>query len=153
MIFDYRFGNIDDIEDVFRLNRRIFDEAWSKDMMLQSLQVGYDLYVCYQQKSLVGYLLSQDILYETQVMQLGVDLGCRRRGVAKELMEMLIQDKQDMDMILLEVRASNLEAQSFYRSLSFAEAGRRPKYYQPTPTKPSEDAILMSLIPPTVEES
>jgi len=147
MLFDYRAGNIDDIEDVFRLNRRIFDEAWSKDMMLQSLQVGYDLYVCYQQKHLVGYLLSQDILYETQVMQLGVDLDYRRQGVAKELMHMLIQEKQDMDMIVLEVRASNVDAQAFYSRLSFAEIGRRPKYYQPTPTKLSEDAILMSLAP------
>ena len=147
MTFDYRDGNIDDIEDVFRLNRKVFDEAWSKDMMLQSLQVGYDLYVCHQQKSLVGYLLCQDILFETQVMQLGVDQAYRRKGVAKELMQMLIQEKKEMDMIMLEVRASNVDAQAFYLDLSFAEVGRRPKYYKQTPTKPSEDAILMSLNP------
>jgi ribosomal-protein-alanine N-acetyltransferase len=143
MAFDFRDGNIDDIEAVFRLNRDVFDEAWSKDMMLQSLQVGYDLYVCYEDKSLVGYLLSQDILFETQLMQLAVSQACRRKGVAQKLMQMLIQDKQGMDNLILEVRLSNASAQSFYAQTGFSELARRPNYYRKTPTKPREDAVLM----------
>ncbi|MDX8388480.1 MAG: ribosomal protein S18-alanine N-acetyltransferase [Ghiorsea sp.] len=144
MMFDFRDGNIDDIEAVFRLNRDVFDEAWSKNVMLQSLQVGYDLYVCYDEQVLVGYLLSQDILFETQVMQLAVSQKCRRKGVAQRLMQMLIRDKQDMDSLMLEVRLSNTRAQQFYKHTGFSEVARRPNYYKKTPTKPREDAVLMA---------
>jgi len=43
--------------------------------------------------------------------------------------------------LLLELRASNLPALAFYRSLGFTEAGRRPRYYH----DPIEDALLMRL--------
>ncbi|MDQ7003132.1 MAG: ribosomal protein S18-alanine N-acetyltransferase [Ghiorsea sp.] len=143
MALNYREGNIDDIEAVFALNRQVFDEAWSKTVMLQSLQVGYDLFVCHRGQDLLGYLLSQDILFETQVMQLAVREDMRRQGMALRLMDMLMQAKQDMDEMLLEVRVSNLGAQNFYQALGFVSIARRPNYYAKTSTKPREDAVLM----------
>ncbi len=140
----YRVGNIDDIEDVFRLNRLVFDEAWSKDVLLQSLRFGYDLQVCYQQNTLVAYVLSQDILLETEIMQLCVHQDFRRLGIAKKLMLMLLQDKQDMEAMILEVRASNTAARLFYASFEFIQVGMRPHYYRQTASQPREDAVLMS---------
>ncbi len=145
MQLEYRLGSIDDIEAVFSLNRLVFDEAWSKHVMLQSLQVGYDLYVCYQEKLLIGYVLSQDILLETQIMQVCVHQDFRRLGVAKKLMKMLMLTKQDMQSLMLEVRKSNQAAQTFYHHLGFACVGNRPNYYRATKTKPREDAIVMAL--------
>jgi ribosomal-protein-alanine acetyltransferase len=147
MTLDYRAGHIDDIEAVFALNRQVFDEAWSKTVMLQSLQVGYDLFVCYQEEDLLGYVLSQDILFETQVMQLAVRMDVRRQGIAQQLMGMLMQAKQDMDELILEVRASNLGAQAFYKALGFVAVAIRPKYYARTASKPREDAVVMSYKP------
>ena len=145
MSTEFRFGNIDDIEDVFALNRRVFDEAWSKDVMLQSLQVGYDLYVCYEGSTLQGYVLSQDILDETQVMQVAVHPEFRRQGIARKLMQMLMEDKQEMVSLILEVRLSNLGSKEFYQHLGFEQIGIRPNYYSKTATKPSEDAVLMAI--------
>ncbi len=142
--FIYRNGNIDDIEAVFRLNRQVFDEAWSKDVMLQSLQVGYDLQVCYLDDILVAYVLSQDILLETQIMQVCVHQDFRRLGVAKQLMLQLMQNKQDMENLMLEVRASNQGAQAFYADLGFETQGVRPNYYSKTSRLPREDAVIMS---------
>jgi ribosomal-protein-alanine acetyltransferase len=147
MTLDYRAGHIDDIEAVFALNRQVFDEAWSKTVMLQSLQVGYDLFVCYQEEDLLGYVLSQDILFETQIMQLAVRMDVRRQGIAQQLMGMLMQAKQDMDELILEVRASNLGAQAFYKALGFVAVAIRPKYYAKTASKPREDAVVMSYKP------
>jgi len=144
----YRRGHIDDIEAVFCLNWDIFDESWSKSVMLQSLQVGYNLFVCHQGETLVGYVLSQDILFETQVMQLAVAADYRRMSIAKQLMVMLIQEKQGYDAILLEVRASNAAAQAFYKALNFEMVGKRPNYYAKTKNKPREDALLFSLLKP-----
>ncbi|MDX8381915.1 MAG: ribosomal protein S18-alanine N-acetyltransferase [Ghiorsea sp.] len=143
MSFTYRNGNIDDIEAVFRLNRKIFDEAWSKYVMLESMRFGYGLHVCFDDDTLVGYVLSQDILSETQVMQICVNADYRRKGVAKNLMLMLFQDKQDIQSFMLEVRASNMGAQAFYKGMGFSEVGVRPNYYSKTKTKPREDAVVM----------
>ncbi len=147
MDFTYRQGNIEDIEAVFQLNHLVFDEKWSKEVMLQSLQVGYDLYVCFQGSHLVAYVLSQDILYETQIMQLAVALEYRRLGIAKQLMLMLMQAKKDYDVLMLEVRASNMGAQAFYAALNFKQVGQRPNYYAKTKNKPREDAILFAFKP------
>ena len=146
MSLSYRNGNIDDIEAVFRLNQRVFDEAWSKNVMLQSLQVGYDLFVCFHENDLVAYVLSQDILLETQIMQVCVHQDFRRVGVGKTLMQMLMQCKQDSQALLLEVRKSNLEAQNFYANLGFTQAGLRPNYYSKTKTIPREDAVVMTYL-------
>jgi len=146
-VLSYREGNIDDIEAVFRLNRAVFDESWSKDVMLQSLQVGYDLFVCYQEAVLVGYVLSQDVLYETQIMQLAVAESYRRLGIGHDLMQLLIGDKQGMEALMLEVRLSNCGAQSFYKALGFVPVGQRPNYYSKTKTLPREDAVLLRLSP------
>ena len=146
-MFNYREGNIDDIEAVFALNRKVFDEAWSKTVMLQSLQVGYDLFVCYQKEDLLGYVLSQDVLFETQVMQLAIREDKRRQGIAQHLMGMLMQAKQDMDELVLEVRVSNLGAQAFYRALGYTEVAKRPKYYAKTASKLREDAVVMTCKP------
>lgn len=143
MALNYREGNIDDIKAVFALNRQIFDEAWSKDVMLQSLQLGYDLFVCYQGKDLLGYVLSQDILFETQIMQLAVREDIRRQGIAQKLMRMLMQSKHDMEELVLEVRASNVAAQAFYQALGYKAVARRPNYYAKTASRPREDAVLM----------
>jgi len=148
--FNYREGNIDDIEAVFALNRQVFDEAWSKDVMLQSLQVGYDLFVCYQGGDLLAYVLSQDILFETQIMQLAVRADVRRQGIAQKLMGMLMQAKQDMDALALEVRVSNIGAKAFYQALGYDPVAIRPNYYAKTGSKPREDAVLMIYKPNSI---
>ncbi len=146
----YRRGNINDIEQVFALNREVFDEAWSKPVMLQSLQLGYDLFVCHQGDMLQGYVLSQDVLLETQVMQLAVRHAARRQGVATALMRMLLHAKADAWLVSLEVRASNTVAQKFYQQLGFTAVARRKDYYAKTATKPREDAVLMQHKPERV---
>ncbi|MDQ6989224.1 MAG: ribosomal protein S18-alanine N-acetyltransferase [Mariprofundaceae bacterium] len=149
MSFQYQRGDIDDIEAVFRLNRQVFAESWSKDVMLQSLQVGYDLLLCFDQGSLVAYILSQDILLETQIMQLAVISTHRRLGIAKHLMLQLLAEKKDYEQVMLEVRVSNLTAQAFYQHLNFKIVGKRPDYYVKTKTQACEDAVLLSFSPPT----
>lgn len=143
--FEFREGNIDDIEAVFALNRRVFDEAWSKQQMLQSLQFGYDLWVCWAEGLLLGYVLSQDVLLEAQVMQIAVHPDYRRQGIAQCLMKNLIADKQGYELLQLEVRASNQGAQALYNHLGFRLVGRRPRYYSQTSSQAAEDALLFDL--------
>jgi ribosomal-protein-alanine N-acetyltransferase len=48
---------------------------------------------------------------------------------------------EQVNELILEVRASNLAALRFYGAFGFKETGRRPRYY----ADPEEDAVLMGL--------
>jgi len=56
----------------------------------------------------------------------------------------LLSDKSEQTLILLEVHASNLAAQTMYQHLDFQHIGRRKGYYTPEKQgEPREDAIVM----------
>ncbi|MEG2982426.1 MAG: tRNA (adenosine(37)-N6)-threonylcarbamoyltransferase complex transferase subunit TsaD, partial [Raoultibacter sp.] len=75
-----------------------------------------------------------------QVLKVATDPGCRRLGIARELLARLAADARDLGArdATLEVRASNEGAQAFYRDLGFYALGTRPGYY---PNR--EDALIM----------
>jgi ribosomal-protein-alanine N-acetyltransferase len=64
----------------------------------------------------------------------------RRRGIATELMLDLAWEarRAGMASLTLEVRESNVSAQSLYRRFGFAPVGVRAKYYENR-----DDAIVM----------
>ena len=54
---------------------------------------------------------------------------------------LLAQAKSEsVEIVHLEVRRSNVTAQSLYQRCGFAADGLRPRYY----SRPTEDAVLMS---------
>lgn len=80
---------------------------------------------------------------EAELETIAVASEFQRQGLARQLFEVLageLRGKQ-VSVTLLEVRASNHRALALYRSLGFAEAGRRRGYY----ADPVEDALLMRL--------
>lgn len=146
----YRLGEVDDLHAVHALNQALFAEAWSKQSLLDVMLSGFDLYVVEAQGVLVGYILSQDILDETHIMQVAVSSDFQRQGIAKRLSQMLFNAKPKGTTFMLEVRRSNRAAQVLYRKLGFQEVGCRKKYYIPLAgDNQREDAILMSFTLPS----
>ena len=74
---------------------------------------------------------------ECEVLNLVVAPEFRRRGVARQLLEPLLTEKQNS--IFLEVRESNQAARIFYKSMGLQEVSRRREYYE----NPGEAAIVM----------
>ena len=95
----------------------------------------------------LGYVGSQTVLGESDMLNLAVRLDCRRRGIGRALVEALCAALQAENAVCLtlEVRASNEAAKALYAALGFIPVGRRPRYY----TRPTEDAELFrkELIP------
>ena len=81
---------------------------------------------------------------EAELETIAVAAGFQRRGLARQLFQALaVALRQErVSVTLLEVRASNIQAQALYRALGFEVAGRRPRYY----ADPVEDAVLMRLV-------
>lgn len=80
---------------------------------------------------------------QAELEMIAVTPRLQRLGVARKLFAALTAEllAAQVTEVFLEVRPSNLAALAFYRSLGFAETGRRPRYYH----DPVEDAALMSL--------
>ena len=89
----------------------------------------------------MGYVGSQTVLGEADMMNLAVHPEYRRRGIARQLVQTLIcwLKEQGSHILILEVRASNAPAIELYTQLGFVQVGRRPNYY----FKPKEDALIL----------
>ena len=91
---------------------------------------------------LVGYVGMQSVLDEGYMMDLCVDPERRREGIARALMERLLEgaEKAELSFVTLEVRVSNEPAKALYASLGFEQVGVRRDYY----TDPIENALLLT---------
>jgi ribosomal-protein-alanine N-acetyltransferase len=76
---------------------------------------------------------------EAEILNLAVDPGCRRRGVARSLLQGALPDFRGR--VFLEVRRSNSAAQRLYELFGFQITGVRPQYY----SEPLETAVVMTL--------
>jgi ribosomal-protein-alanine N-acetyltransferase len=78
---------------------------------------------------------------EIQILNVATDRSYRRQGVARALLEALLDElsPKGFCVALLEVRASNAPAIALYRSLGFSDDAIRERYYSD-----GEDALLMS---------
>ena len=79
---------------------------------------------------------------EAHITTFAVHPSWRRQGVAHRLMVRLVELSRQIgaQRMTLEVRVSNLAAQSLYRRFGFVVVGRRPRYY----TDDAEDALIMT---------
>jgi ribosomal-protein-alanine N-acetyltransferase len=89
----------------------------------------------------VGYIVARCVLDEGEILNLGVALPVRRRGVGRALVRRVLAAfaAAGVAAVFLEVRESNLPAQRLYETFGFQEVGRRRRYYQ----LPMEDAVVL----------
>lgn len=130
------------VPQVAQLERVCFQDPWSERSIASELENPLSLWlVAMEEDRLLGYVGSQTVLDETDMMNVAVDPAARRQGVARALIqELTAQLKQRGSRKLsLEVRASNLGAIRLYESLGFVRLGCRPGYYR----NPREDAWIL----------
>lgn len=78
---------------------------------------------------------------EFEIHTIGVDPACQRRGLARLLMDQLMNAADISDgQIFLEVRTDNAAAIALYEAYGFTHQGIRRNYYRPS----GADAFTMS---------
>ena len=98
----------------------------------------YDCLIAEVDLSVAGYLLSRPVAEaESEVLNIAVAPGFRRRGIASALIRS--RAAASAGDWFLEVRESNTAARNLYKNIGFEEIGRRPSYYD----NPPETAIVM----------
>ncbi len=130
------------IPQIAELERICFSAPWSENSLRSELNNELSAWlVALEDGSVAGYIGSQSVCGESDMMNVAVHPGCRRQGIGEMLVNALVSALKDRGShcLTLEVRASNDPARALYEKLGFTEAGRRPNYY----SAPKEDALIL----------
>ena len=130
------------VAPIAALEKLCFSDPWSENSVASELKNPLSLWlVAMEGETLVGYIGSQTVCGETDMMNVAVHPDFRRRGIAVKLIDSLLRELKNRgsQSLTLEVRASNEGAIALYEKLGFAQVGRRPGYYR----HPKEDALIL----------
>lgn len=130
------------VPQVAALERECFSDPWSEQSLAGELDNPLSLWlVCQGDGEVWGYVGSQTVLGETDMMNVAVLPRARRQGIAQRLILALVAQlkQQGSRCLSLEVRPSNAPAVALYQGLGFSQVGRRPNYYR----HPKEDGLIL----------
>ncbi len=130
------------IAAVARIEKECFSDPWSENAVAYELRNPLSLWlVAMDGETLAGYVGSQSVIDEADMMNLAVSEKYRRQGVAESLVNCLVENlkQQGVHSLTLEVRLSNAPAKALYEKLGFEQVGQRPNYYH----NPKEDALIL----------
>ena len=132
----------DHVPQIAELEKICFNDPWSEKSIASELDNRLSLWlVAMDGDRVTGYVGSQSVLGETDMMNIAVHPDFRRRGIAEELVMKLVEELKvrGNHSLMLEVRASNEPARKLYDKMGFRQVGLRKNYYR----NPKEDACIL----------
>ena len=133
----------DHVAQVAELEKMCFGtEAWSERSVASELTNSLSLWLVAEEEGNVwGYVGSQTVMDETDMMNIAVHPEHRKQGIAATLVNNLVDalKTRGSHSLMLEVRASNDPARKLYDKLGFQQVGLRKNYYR----NPKEDACIL----------
>ena len=130
------------VAQVAALEKICFSDPWSENSVASELKNPLSCWlVAEEDGEVAGYVGSQTVMDESDMMNVAVHPDYRRKGVAEKLVMELVEalKKRDSRCLTLEVRASNEPARALYEKLGFVQVGLRKNYYR----NPREDALIL----------
>lgn len=130
------------VPQVAALEKICFADPWSEASIGWEVTNPLSVWLtAVEDEKVLGYVGSQAVLGEADMMNVGVDPHHRRKGIAEALVTALVRQLsvENNHSLALEVRLSNAPAIALYEKLGFIQVGRRPNYYR----NPREDALIM----------
>ncbi len=132
----------DHVAQIAQLEKLCFNDPWSERSIASELDNQLALWlVALEGETVAGYVGSQSVMGESDMMNIAVHPAYRRRGIAENLVDSLVAvlNETGNHSLTLEVRASNTPAKALYEKLGFAQVGLRKNYYR----NPREDALIL----------
>lgn len=134
---------LSDIEDILVVEKLSFSIPWSRDSFEKEIvdnNLAIYLVARVNEKA-VGYIGMWKVLNEGHITNVAVHPEFRHQGIGDQLVSELLSlcEKENIDLVTLEVRKSNQNAIRLYEKHGFVAEGIRKAYYQDN----KEDAIIM----------
>lgn len=131
------------LDRVAEIEAECFSHPWSRESLKNELNNKISLfYAAIENSEVIGYIGMSVILDEGYIFNVAVDRKHRKKGVGFALINEIVTyaKKNNLCFLTLEVRESNLNAQSLYSKFGFIKVGERKNYY----SAPVENAVLMT---------
>lgn len=136
---------LQDLDKVHELETKIFNDPWSRESFAYEIRNNpfSFLFVVEKDKEIIGYAVYWYLNHEAHIANLAIDQKFRRKKIGELLLSYLLNEmkSQNVRVVHLEVRRSNIAAQNLYLKKGFKITGVRKNYY----VKGREDAVLMNL--------
>jgi len=135
---------LEDIEAVMRLEQAVYEFPWTERIFKDCIRVGYDCWLALLEKEIIAHAVISVAAAESHMLNLSVSTKHQGKGIGKQFIQFLldIAGKKRAEIMMLEVRPSNVQAINCYNSAGFNEIGCRKDYY-PAPNG-KEDALLFA---------
>lgn len=115
-----------------RIHARCFDASWSEGVFADLLiKPHHRTYVYERDGEIKSFVVMAVVEGEGEILTLATDPDFQNQGLARGLMDQVIQSLKDegADSLFLEVAVDNVHALKLYLACGFAKAGRRKAYY------------------------
>ena len=133
-----------DLKAVLVIEQESFHDSWAFESWLAELNSSIANYIVLEKEGIIrGFAGFWLIAGEAQVTRVAVAKDERGKGLGRILTEALVGAawQEGAEAVTLEVRKSNIAAQTVYTQTGFTVSGVRPHYYEDN----QEDAIIMWL--------
>ena len=127
---------------IAQLESICFSCPWSENSVASELTNALSLWLVAEEDGRVaGYIGSQTVCEESDMMNVAVHPDFRRRGIGEALVKAVETElrARGSRCLTLEVRTSNAPAIALYEKLGFSQVGLRKNYYR----DPKEDALIL----------
>jgi ribosomal-protein-alanine N-acetyltransferase len=133
-----------DLKQVIAVEQKAYPHPWTLGIFRDCLRIGYNAWVMTLDNNVIGYGIVMLSPGEAHILNICIDPDFQGKGLGRYLLRHLIKKSKqtDVDMVLLEVRRSNSNAQQLYLSEGFHELGVRKAYYPADNGR--EDAIILA---------
>lgn len=139
----YRKMVEDDIDGVLKIEEEAFSLPWTRDSFIHEMRNNLHAYyvVALNEEEIIGYCGMWLVIDESHITNVAVTEKVKGHGIGEALMRESIRIALENEVVLmtLEVRVSNVIAQNLYRKLGFQNGGIRRNYYSDN----QEDALVM----------
>ena len=141
----YRTMREPDIDVVVAIENTIYDYPWSEANFLDSLHAGHHCWILELKSEIAGYGVMMLGASEAHLLNLSIARETQRQGMGTCLLRHFIALARALyaEIMILEVRPSNLAAQALYERFGFQQIGIRRNYYPAAVGR--EDALVLNL--------
>ena len=140
----FRQMALEDISAVIQLENEVYQFPWTDRIFKDCIRVGYDCWLAHLGNTVVAHAVISIAAGESHILNLSVTRNHQGKGIGKQFIQFLLNIARNKraQIMMLEVRPSNIRAINCYSSAGFNEIGCRKDYY-PAPNG-KEDALLFA---------
>lgn len=123
-----------DLDKLLEIEQEAFIAPWSKEGFISEIEDNpfSHIIVAKNDDEIIGYIDYWVTFEVVQLNKIAVRKDVRRQGIAKSLFKAMLDslNKEEVDIVTLEVRTHNSVAINFYEQVGFEKVLKKPHYYE-----------------------